>query len=376
MTSKQFRSFRVPGVLILVLLFLLVPVDVVKAQQGEQEAVQEEEQGEGACAFTLREAQGLYDQGLIEDIPGMLEDCIRDGFTKEERLDAYKLIILSYLFDDDQDQANEEMLKFLKKYPEYQITATDPAEFTYLFNTYDTKHKFTYGGFIGGNMAHGAISELFGVYNTGNGNEPVYRRSSLGLSGGLRINFPIVSHLELSVEGIFNLSSFSLDQGVLYGFALPDVKESHTRIDLPVTFTWDFPAGNFVPFIRAGIQGGYLVSASWTASRLYTGVEQDIADVTGTSLDVTDLRNQFSLWAIGGGGLKYKIPKGYIVLDIRYNTGLTTQNNPEANRYTGTDAAQDQTFLYYAPDSEFSLNNLIFSIGYQRSFYKPKKIIP
>ena len=57
------------------------------------------------CSFTLREANNLYAQGRIENIPAMLEDCIEQGFTSEDRLAAYKLIILCSLYDDEEIQA-------------------------------------------------------------------------------------------------------------------------------------------------------------------------------------------------------------------------------------------------------------------------------
>ena len=56
------------------------------------------------CAFRLREAQQLYEAGRIEDIPGMLQPCIERGFTQEERLTAFKLIILCQIYNDNRTQ--------------------------------------------------------------------------------------------------------------------------------------------------------------------------------------------------------------------------------------------------------------------------------
>ena len=365
MTSHKIIMIRFTGLVLLVLSLLLIPTGHIYAQ--------EEETSEGACAFTLREAQSLYDQGLIETIPDMLQGCIKDGFTKEERLNAYKLIILSYLFDDDQDMANEEMLAFLKRYPEYEITPTDPIEFTYLYNTYDTEHKLTYGVCFGGNMTHGFITEPFSVFDLNTASDQVYKPSGIGLSGGLRLNFLLATNLELSVEGIFNQNKFTNEQGTLFDFSTLAHTETHIRIDVPLTVTYDFPVGNLVPYLRAGGQMGYLLSAGWEGTRSYPD-KTEIDPVSGGSLNVSILRKQINFWAVAGGGLKYKIPNGYVILDLRYNIGLTEQNDPANNRYTASDDVQNLINYYLYTDDNFVLNNFIISLGYQRTLYRPKKI--
>jgi len=78
---------------------------------------------------------------------------------------------------------------------------------------------------------------------------------------------------------------------------------------------------------------------------------------------------------VAGGGLKYKIPNGYVILDLRYNIGLTEQNDPESNRYTASDDVQNLINYYLYADDNFVLNNIIVSLGYQRTLYRPKKII-
>ena len=61
----------------------------------------------------------------------LLQPCIERGFTPEERLSAYKLLILCQIYNDDIGGAHEGMLAFLKKYPEYELSPTDPDEFRF-----------------------------------------------------------------------------------------------------------------------------------------------------------------------------------------------------------------------------------------------------
>ena len=115
------------------------------------------------CATKIQEAQKYYDQGMIDEIPKMLAPCMADGFTRTQKIEAYKLIILSYLFDDNQFEAEKTMLEFLKKYPEYEIMPNDPVEFVYLFESYRTTSVFSFGITAGFNFTDPRIIEPFHV---------------------------------------------------------------------------------------------------------------------------------------------------------------------------------------------------------------------
>ncbi len=75
-------------ILIILSLLILIFSIGIKAQEED-------------CSFTLTKAQKLFDAGTIEQIPQILQPCIDNGFTEEDKLQAYKLIILSYLFDNN-----------------------------------------------------------------------------------------------------------------------------------------------------------------------------------------------------------------------------------------------------------------------------------
>ena len=55
------------------------------------------------CSFKLEEAQKLYESGNLDSIPSMLNPCIEKGFSGDELSRAYKLLILTYLFEDNQE---------------------------------------------------------------------------------------------------------------------------------------------------------------------------------------------------------------------------------------------------------------------------------
>ena len=98
---------------------------------------------ESDCLKTLKDAKDHYEQGLIDEIPNMLAGCMESGFTRAQKIEAYKLIILAYLFDDDQYEAEKTMDEFLRKFPEYEVMPSDPVEFVYLLESYKTASVYS-----------------------------------------------------------------------------------------------------------------------------------------------------------------------------------------------------------------------------------------
>ena len=115
------------------------------------------------CAVNLREAESLFDIGQIEGVPDLLTECLKSGFTREERIQAYKLLINAFIFDDNLEQAENYTLEFLNKYPEYEIVATDPSEFVNLLEEFNNDARASIGLSGGLNFSNVRIIEPFGV---------------------------------------------------------------------------------------------------------------------------------------------------------------------------------------------------------------------
>ncbi len=327
------------------------------------------------CSFVLREAQNLYNQGLIEEIPGMLQNCLRGGFTKEERQQAYKLIIFSCLFDNDKEAAEEAMLNFLRRYPEYRITPTDPVEFVYLYESYKTNPVFNYGLFGGLNLSHGTI--VYRVPTLSN-IQYDYVPVAPGFHAGLKFDYYLGTRWYLSLEPMFMQTrhTFSYEDEIQINFAVVEYEETQTGIALPLSVAWDLREGSFIPFIRLGGQVQYLLTSGIDPKiNIY-----DIADRTprieqnATDIDNSTIRKSFYYAAFAGAGTKLKIPKGHFFLDIRYNFSFTEVLSVREDRYYDEPGVQDLVWFDLLADSDYRLNNVLFTIGYVHSFYNPKKI--
>ncbi len=317
---------------------------------------------QGNCSSTLQRAETLFDQGIIEEIPSLLAGCIMDGFTGEERKRAQKLTILAYIFDNKISLAENTMISFLQDNPEYEVQPDDPSEFVSLLRNFRTFPYLSIGILMGGNLTSATMLATYGPFNPGF--DENYFEIMPEIQAGAAVSIFLVESLELNIEGIYTRNSFA--HNIQYPFAEVRKKETHQRIELPVSLSYDLPMGRTTPYIRIGAFYSHLLSAraSYSVSNPETG--PDIIDKSDNQ-NILDRRNSGMVKGILGAGIKYKIPAGQIFFDLRYSHGFTEPVNA-GNRWD-----QETTFRYYHTDGDFQLDNLSFSIGYRYLFYRTKK---
>ena len=321
------------------------------------------------CIFKLQEAEKLYTQGLIEEIPQLLEPCIKRGLSKEDKLQAFKLVILSYLFDDNQQEAEREILNYIKQYPEYEITPTDATEFVYLFESYNPVPVYSFGGSLGLNTSLISLLEPFDTENLDDIGD--YTPSGMVLQGGFFIDRYLHKNWRFSVELLYTQNKFEYND-ILYGFASINYIETHTAIQLPLTVTYSFQTEKKLnPYLRAGFGTSLLLDAKSTITREYveTGSLQ-FTEIKDSDIDIKNNRESLHYWTILGGGVKYKITHSYLFFDVRFNYGLNNSIKTE-NRFDENE--QEFIFKSFFEHDDFKLNNLSFSLGWAYTFYKPQK---
>ncbi len=314
------------------------------------------------CPSMLERAETLFERGLIEEIPELLDECIRNGFTHEEKTRAQRLIILSYLFDNKISQAENAMIGFLRENPEYRIQPGDPAEFAFMFSNFSTRPAFSIAAFLGGNLTSATVVTSYGPYNpaTDDNYFSLLPETQLGAGASVFLN----NNLELNMEGIYSRNSFA--HNIRYNFAEIYKRETHQKLEFPVSLTYDLPGGRLNPYLRAGASYGLILSAQTNYRLMYLNGNRDIFE--SNMLDIGEKRSQGTFSALIGAGVKFKIPRGHIFFDMRYYYGLTELVIPE-NRWD-----QETTFRYYYTDGDFITDNLSFSIGYRYLFYRITKM--
>ena len=80
------------------------------------------------CLTKLNGAETLFNNGLFEEVPPMLEDCM-DLYSETDRQQAYRLIILANYMNDDVLAAEEYMYLLLKEFPDYKPAVNDLIDY-------------------------------------------------------------------------------------------------------------------------------------------------------------------------------------------------------------------------------------------------------
>ncbi len=222
---------------------------------------------QSSCTVRLREAQEQYDAGQIEAVPGLLHSCLQNGFTQEEKLQGYKLLINSYIFDDNLNRAEYYMLEFLKIYPEYKVTETDPYEFVSLLNQFGTKPRGSIGFSLGGIMPLVRVIEPFSTSPLSDIPSD-YSFTVPGFRAGLSYNHTLGKWLELGLDPAF--LQYTFDQEVKpFPFVRVESREVQGRIELPVSLILLFPGDKVNFYIRSGIKASYLIYGHQEMKRYY-----------------------------------------------------------------------------------------------------------
>jgi hypothetical protein len=320
------------------------------------------------CTQKLNKAQKVYDAGKLSEVEPFLTKCIENGFSKEEKMQALRLMILSSLFQDEHEKAEGSLLQLLKEDPEYKLNpAIDPAEFYELYNSYRTLPVISVGIIAGANTTNVLEQQTYSVGSEAD-NKPNYK-SRFGFHGGLVADILLYKKFQLHTGALVELKNFTYSNTFLYQQATTlTSKETQLWMDAPLALKYTIGNGKLKFYGLAGGSFGLLLNANSKLSRQNS--DNSNAAKEG-SQKFKKIRSPYNVAALIGVGIRYKIGYGYIFVDARYSIGLKNIANIK-NRYFTEDGTN--LFYYGYVSSDFSVNNLMISVGYMKSIYKPKKI--
>lgn len=330
------------------------------------------------CTKVLKAAQKTYEEGRISEVPGMLQECMQTEFAgnREEYMQAIRLTILAYLFQDEEAKAEEYLLMLLHEDPEYKLNpAVDPAEFYQLFKKYRTNPVINIGGLLGLNATTAFLDNDYSV--DFNENAKSTFESKILFQLGLSTDILLFKNFQINTGVIMSFKKFGYQKSILDSTFLTST-ETNVGLDFPLALKYNIGKGKLKPFIYAGANANLLFSSNASMTRA-SDVDVDAAAETyanGPSFSMKKYRNLLTYYGLVGAGLRYKVGYGYAVLDIRYLHGFSNGTSAPNRYYTDPNDNKLNDIMYYygyiSPD--FYLRNLSVSVGYYKSFYKPKKI--
>jgi hypothetical protein len=319
---------------------------------------------QNSCVQRLEEAEELYEIGQIDKIEKLLRPCLEKGFTKDEKVRAYRLLTLSSLYYNEDSIAIASMKKLLKVRPEYKIKEFDPSEFVSLHKAFRTIPVFIAG--IKGSFGSMGIYDIQNYNDINSVYASTYYQPDISYSYGLSFETPVFPELSLVYEFYYNSYYYKYKSQTL-DYAHITFEENFSGIDVPVLLQWNILQKDFSPYINVGASFNYLMSSNVRYNRKdKDSNSEEYRDPIKLDMEVTDSRNKQNFSLCAGLGFRWKniLGNGYLTFDIRYSKYFNNLVNASAR-------ADNPEMIYSAltTDNVFKIRNTQVFIGYKLPIY-------
>ena len=382
-------------------LYLLFIISIIAFGQlfaQDDQTKSEEVEEKSASVVIIENTRALYDLGRMYSIPKYILkskfsnfDFVHSEITEIDKVntpEAYKFLVLSYIFLDEDEKADAAMLRLLKENNLFRPNPeTDPAELHNLYNTYRTWPIFRIGLVYGANVSFTEVTEAYGSYNFSNTEETGTYDPSFGiLNIGLQFEKDFLQRM-ITVETDFiygtTANSYSQFSGSLndgsgeFRISRESEKESLTFLGGNALvqyhpFSKNYNTAKWKPYIFAGGAANFLMKSTLdntTTTKIEGGTPPTTdAELFGKQADEATannlvMRNRDNYYIIGGLGVKRQIGALHLFLNAQYNYGLN-----------------DLTIKHINPSDPYKAHNGIkihyaqLNFGGALSIYKPKKL--
>jgi len=325
------------------------------------------------CSLKLQEGEAAYEDGSLTTSVTLLEECLKkeDGFNKEEKQRALRLLTIIYLYKNEEEKANEYMRQLLKANPEHRLRPNDPNEFVQLYKEYRIRPYLLVGGGAGANLPLLSIGKLYSSDNPTN--QSMVYNSLVGFQITATVSRPLTDKLELVISPAFSVLRYRFEANY-FQYATLIFEESQRRLDVPLLLKYNFrnkynfSLTGIKPYVFAGGVANLLLSSLGDAQRQDVVSDDQSRSVEGKSIEMTELRNKTTFSALAGLGAEYKIGLGHLYVEFRYQHAFMNMIN-EKNRFL----LQSEIAKYGYIDNDYKMGSLAVYAGYNYPLYNPKR---
>jgi hypothetical protein len=332
-----------------------------------------------SCSQTLRLARSTYDQGRLHELPKLLENCLKGGFTKEDQVTAYRLLTLSYIYLEEPEQADESMRLLLETDNYFAPNeAVDPAEFVALYRTFRTTPIFGMGFKVGPNVTFPTVTNNYYVGNTASGTGKYKQKIGIQLGFLFEKDFfansksSFLRKTTFSPEILYTTRSFTYGaEGIFLNDSVAAksvAKIANTYkqswLDLNLILQYKVKNHKLNPYVGIGPGFSYLLAADNQQSF----VLEAGSTVSGPDVNLKKSFNNIVYSVIGVAGGKIRVGSFYITGEIRFQYGLSNVINPKKR------TNNENVFDYASQLNDFKQSNAALNFGIMYPFFKPKKL--
>jgi len=299
--------------------------------------------------MNMKKANSDYEQRNYDDAISLLVPVIAHcPLSAEEKIQANKLLMLSYIAVDNLEAANAVAKSVMKENPNYKPDKLkDDPKINSLFEKYKPAPILHVGIFGGINIPSIHVTNTYSIVHSDNATGLSTYSNKIGFQFGAKAEYRAYRDLWVSGGILFRQTSYEHDLDSIGNQTVKYV-EKLNYLDFPFSAKYYFLKKNLQPYLEAGVDLSLLTSANSTTSR---GGQQDV-------VDVTSLRNTFQAGYFGAIGYNYKYNSLLFFIDLRY-IYFPRQVNKPGTRYD----ENTNLWKYYYVDNDFTMNIMQINIG-------------
>ncbi|MEM7104634.1 MAG: outer membrane beta-barrel protein [Bacteroidota bacterium] len=335
------------------------------------------------CQNRLDNIKSLFEKGKLPEIEQIIKDTSETGFTQkclgagmyddDEKKEIYEILTETFIELNKEEEADIYLERLLHIQPDYEVNLDKP-DIGYLHSRFKVDPVFSLELSFAPNLSTVNVLQRYSVDNTSIINE-TYAKVP-GYTTGLKITLPIKKYLELAGGLHFSLRRFQYeDELITFPTSLEGIygtltyTESQSWLDIPVNARVIFPVKGYKirPYIFAGFNLHFLLTADLKDLRRLSGNGIEEAQSFSLISTAADLRAKANFSVTGGFGIRYPVRLNYLFADFAYSTMVSNLVNTD-QRYA------NETLVYKIGyvDNDFRLSNMVFTVGFGRSFYNPE----
>lgn len=347
-------------------------------------------QSSSQCARALTQAELAFEQGRLADIITNYNNqtsgftrCLEQGvFTIDEEIRAYKLLTKAYLFQDDEQKAEEMFIKLLKVDKEHQLAPEDPAELYLLKDKFQTEPILRVAVRGGFNKTLPKVIQNFNTFQVGD-----KRYNENGNDTGLGIGFWVEAlaerHITKGIEvgtGLqYRITTYEIEGEMIENDLNYVAKNTSSMLRVPLLVRYslnydkkdsDGKRIGFMPYIFVGGSFDLTLSAKYVDARRTGGTAYTLP-AGSDDLKSEDQVSSSNISIMGGIGTRFRVGRAkvdFFSIELRYDNSLLNYINPD-NRW----ANEDLNYGVGHVEDDLTINTVSISVGYTRSLYIPRK---
>lgn len=317
---------------------------------------------QSSCERNLNEARSDYANGNLYAIPGKIGDCLENGFTKTEKIDALQLLTLTYININQQEKARKTFIELLNIQTDYQVKKNiHPPELYSLYSKIDTDIKYFIGLTFGLNY-----NTVLAQTNPNNNTNPL-GTSNTKYSGkisipqvGVQFMYPFQKTIWLGAELQYQNHKFGYAQENIYSdqdanMVTYESSNNGVNLNIGIRYMKDYYA--WKPFLELTTMGRVNISydVSTYKNNYYPTVEDEII----IDASIYDSRAAFNFSAGLNIGTMIKLGEYYGEIKIGASNYFFDHLNKSAR-----EDSDRTTFLHGMVIKENTYTNLVYQINF------------